>query len=49
MLMEIKDGAKRPSEQLLTPEQVEFSRKWKGELWVVRSREEALRLVGVLT
>ena len=36
LLIECKDGAKRPSARKLTPEQVEFKVGWRGH-WAVQS------------
>ena len=45
-LIEIKDGAKRPSERTLTPDQVEWHRVWRGQVSVAESVEDALKIVG---
>lgn len=45
MLIEIKDGAKPPSERGLTMDQVEFHREWRGEIHVVKSVDEATAVV----
>lgn len=45
-LVEVKDGAKRPSERRLTPAQVAFFEEWAGfAVYVVTSVDEALALV----
>lgn len=41
-LLEVKDGAKRPSARKLTPAQVEFNRDWRGQFTVVTSVQQAL-------
>jgi hypothetical protein len=41
-LIEVKDGAKRPSARKLTPAQVEFNRDWRGQFTVVTSVQQAL-------
>jgi Holliday junction resolvase len=42
-LMEVKDGAKAKSRQQLTPEQVQFHRRWaEAPLVILRSVEDAL-------
>lgn len=46
-IMELKDGSLVPSQQLLTPKQVLWHRAWRGQLVVVRNRDEALRVIGV--
>lgn len=45
LLMEIKDGAKIPSKQKLTPDQVKFHAEWGGSVVVVKSLEEALAAI----
>lgn len=45
LLMEIKDGSKPPSAQKLTPDQVDWHQKWKGNVVVARDIEEAVALV----
>lgn len=46
-LLEVKDGAKYPSERKLTPAQVEFHAKWHGPIHVVTSPDEALLAMGI--
>ena len=46
-LMEIKDGAKPPSKQKLTPDEEEWHAAWKGDVQVVRNAGEALFVIGV--
>lgn len=43
VLLEVKDGAKPPSERALTPDQVRWHRKWTGPLYVVETVEDAIR------
>ena len=45
VLLEVKDGAKPPSARRLTPDQVAFHAAWRGELYVVTSEAEALRVM----
>jgi hypothetical protein len=45
VLVEVKDGAKPPSERRLTPDQVKFHATWKGRIHVVTSPDEALEAV----
>lgn len=45
LLLECKDGAKPPSKQKLTPQQVEWHRDWRGQVAVVRSENEAIEAV----
>lgn len=48
LLIEVKDGAKPPSKRKLTPDQIEFHAGWRGQIAIVTSAEDALRLFGVL-
>jgi hypothetical protein len=45
ILIEIKDGSKPPSARRLTPDQKIFHEGWDGELYVVESAEEAVRVL----
>lgn len=45
ILMEVKDGARPPSERRLTADQVEWHAGWRGTVAVVNSAEEAVRAV----
>ena len=44
-LIEIKDGAKPPSGQKLTPDQIIWHRDWQAEVHVVNSVEAAIAVV----
>lgn len=44
-LVEVKDGAKPPSKQALTPAQQDFARDWKGNFRVINSIDAALEWV----
>lgn len=44
-LMEIKDGSKPPSKQKLTPDEEAFHASWQGQIYIVRSSDEALRII----
>ena len=44
-LIEIKDGAKPPSDRKLTPSQSIFHGRWRGQVAVVTNVDEALTLV----
>jgi len=46
-LLEVKDGAKPPSERKLTPDQVEWHAAYRGRVKVVHSIAEAFYAVGV--
>lgn len=45
-LLEIKDSAKPPSKQRLTPDEVEWHQSWQGKVWVVSSVQQALNICG---
>lgn len=45
LLFELKDGTQTASKQKLTPDEVEFHNKWKGQLSIINSTEAAVRLV----
>ena len=45
LLLEIKDGSKRPSERKLTPDQKTWHSAWRGQIHVVNNPDEALELV----
>ena len=44
-LLEIKDGAKSPSRQKLTPAEMRWHRDWEGQVAIVISVEDAIRVV----
>ena len=44
-LIEVKDGARIPSEQKLTPDQIDWHSDWRGRVHVARSLEEVIRIV----
>lgn len=45
-LLEVKDGARPPSERTLTPDQVEWHGRWRGEVRVVYDALDALLAIG---
>lgn len=47
-LLEVKDGAKSPSKQQLTPDEARWHQEWRGQVVVVRSADEALAAVGAV-
>ena len=48
-LIEIKDGAKKPSARKLTPDQVVWHRDWKGQKAIAKNVDEALKIIGRIT
>lgn len=48
-LAEIKDPGKPPSARWLTPRQAEFHAGWRGQIQVVYTMDDALRMIGVRT
>lgn len=44
-LLEIKDGKKPPSKRKLTPDEHMWHESWRGQVAVVHSVEDALRIV----
>ena len=46
LLIEVKDGAKPPSARKLTPDEEDWHAKWRGQVAIVESVEQALDLVG---
>lgn len=44
-VMEIKDGTRKPSEQRLTPDESNWHVGWMGQVHVVKSIDDALRVV----
>lgn len=45
LLLEVKDGAKRPSARRLTDDQVEWHEGWRGQRAIVESIDDALRVL----
>lgn len=45
-IMEVKDGDKPPSRRKLTPDQVDWHSEWRGQKAVVKTKEEALAVIG---
>ena len=45
LIVEIKDGAKPPSAQKLTPDEQEFHLNWKGQICVIKNELEAIVLI----
>lgn len=48
ILVEIKDGAKPPSERRLTPAQVDFHGNWRGQVVVVETVDDVIDLVAAV-
>jgi len=47
-LLEVKDGAKRPSERKLTEAEADWHASWRGQVAVVESVEDALAVIGAV-
>lgn len=47
LLVEVKDGSRKPSERALTPAQAEFAQAWRGQWAKVESVDQALALIGL--
>jgi len=45
LLVEIKDGSRKLSEQRLTEDEAEFHKNWPGKIHVIHSIDEALELI----
>jgi len=45
-LIEIKDGDKPPSGRKLTPDQVVWHNRWRGQVQVAKNVAEALDIIG---
>ena len=43
-LVEIKDGTKPPSARKLTPDEEKFHREWPGEIHIIESPDDVVRL-----
>lgn len=46
-LFEIKDPSQPPSHRKLTPAETKFYMEWRGQVNVIHSVEEALKVVGI--
>ncbi len=44
-LLEVKDGDKRPSERKLTDDQRDWHQQWRGQVAVVETVADALRII----
>lgn len=44
-LVEVKDGAKPPSKQVLTPDQIDWHCQWRAPVYIVNSVAQAVDLV----
>jgi hypothetical protein len=45
LLIEIKDGSKPPSKRRLTPDEQEWHDRWRGQVAIVESVEDAVALL----
>ena len=44
-MIELKDGSKPPSQQKLTPDEIDFHTEWCGNIAVCRNLEEVLKTI----
>ena len=44
--LEIKDGSKPPSARALTPDEADWHADWRGQVAIVESVADALRVIG---
>jgi len=49
LFLEIKDGSKPPSKRKLTPDEQEWHDNWRGQVAIVESVEDAVRLLNSVT
>lgn len=47
-LAEVKDGSKPPSRRKLTPDEQRWHEAWRGQVAIIETIEDALKLIGVL-
>lgn len=45
LLIEVKDGRKKPSARKLTPAQIQFHATWRGNIHIVESVDQAIELI----
>jgi hypothetical protein len=48
VLLEVKDGDKPPSARRLTPDEQEWHATWAGQVCIVESIDDALRVIGAV-
>lgn len=48
-LAEVKDGSKSPSHRKLTPDEQEWIARWKSEVTILTTVDEAIKLANSLT
>jgi hypothetical protein len=47
-LLEVKDAAQPPSKRKLTPDERVWHDRWRGQVWIVCSADDALRAIGAI-
>jgi hypothetical protein len=47
-LAEVKDGSKPKSRRRLTPDEAEWHSTWRGQVAIVETVDDALKLIGVI-
>ncbi len=45
LLVEIKDGTKPPSKRKLTPDELEFHNNWRGQICIIESIDDLIKLL----
>ena len=48
VLMEVKDSSQPPSRRRLTEDEQNWHDKWRGQVVVVETVEDALRVIGII-
>ena len=49
LLLEVKNGANRPSKRKLTPDQIQWHERWRGRVAVVESPQAAIAVLEILS
>jgi Holliday junction resolvase len=47
IILEVKDPKRKPSEQILNDKQLLWHRRWRGQVCVVKTCEQALNAIGL--
>jgi len=46
-LFEVKDGRKSPSQRKLTPAQIKLHATWQGKIYIIKSFEDACKILKI--